>query len=89
MIEQFIQSQLKSQPRPTRQSLSLSVTQNFGQGSPTTQNNVWWENIWVDNREIPERRCRDNHDTWMNDPDLNNAMRKFAITQDDSKYRSC
>ena len=89
MVQQFIQSQLKSQPRPTRRSLSLGVARNFGRGSPTARNIVRWENMWVDNREIPERKGRDDHDSWMYDLDLNDAMRKFAATQGDSKYRSC
>ncbi len=86
MVQQFIQSQLKFQPRPTRRSLSLSIARNFGRGSPTARNIVRWENMWVDNREIPERKGRDDQDSWMYDLDLNDAIRKFAATQGDSKY---
>ena len=41
MVHQFIQSQLKSQSRSTRRSLSLNVAPNFGQGSSTAQNIIW------------------------------------------------
>ena len=41
IVKQFIQSQLKSQSRPTRRSLSLGVARNFGQGSLTAQNIIW------------------------------------------------
>ena len=80
MVQQFIQSQLKTQPRPTRRSLSLGVARNFGRGGPTTRNIVRWENMWLDNRKIPERKKRDDHDFWIYDLYLNDAMRKFAAT---------
>ena len=89
MVQQFIQSQLKFQPRPTRRSLSFGVARNYGRGSPTTRNIVWWKNMWVDKSEIPERKGKDDHDSWMYDLDLNDAMRKFAATQGDSKYKLC
>ena len=63
MVQQFIQSQLKSQSRPTQRLLSLSAAWNFGRESPTAQNIVWWENIWLDNREISERKRRDDYDS--------------------------
>ena len=44
--------------------------------------------MWVNNHEIPERKGRDDYDSWMYDLNLNNAMRKFARTQGDSKFRS-
>ena len=40
----------------------------------------------MDNCEIPERKERDDHDSWMYDLDLNVAIKKFAATQGDSKY---
>ena len=45
--------------------------------------------MWVDKSEIPERKGKDDHDSWMYDLDLNDAMRKFAATQGDSKYKLC
>ena len=45
--------------------------------------------MWADNRKIPERKERDDYDSWMYDLDLNDVMRKFAATQGDSKYSSC
>ena len=36
--------------------------------------------MWIDNCEIPERKGRDDHDSWIYGLDLNNAMRKFATT---------
>ncbi len=43
----------------------------------------------MNNREIPEKKRRDDHDSWMYNLDLNDAMRKFAVTQSDSNFRSC
>ena len=42
--------------------------------------------MWVGNCKIPKRKERDDHDSWIYNLDLNNAIRKFATTQDDSKY---
>lgn len=36
-------------------------------------------------QEIPERKERDDYDSSVYDGDLNDAMRKFAGTQGDSK----
>lgn len=36
--------------------------------------------------KIPKRKDRDNYDSWMYDGDLNDAMRKFAAMQGNSKY---
>ena len=36
--------------------------------------------------EIPEKKERDNYDLWIYDGDLNDAMRKFAVTKGDGKY---
>ncbi len=40
----------------------------------------------MNTREIPKRKQRDDYDSWMYDRDLNDAMRKLAGTQSDSKY---
>lgn len=42
--------------------------------------------MWLDNCKTRERKKKDNHDSWMYDPNLNDAIRKFATTQGDSKY---
>lgn len=86
MVQQFLQSQLTSQPRPTRHALSLNVARAFGRSSPTARLIVQWEKEWVGTREIPERKEREDSDSWMYDGDLNDAMREFVRTQGDSKY---
>ena len=43
----------------------------------------------MDNREIPEKKGRDNYDSYIYNLDLNDIMKKFAATQDDNKFRSC
>ena len=63
MVQPFIQSQLKSQPRPIQRSLSLAVARNFGRGGPIVRNIVRWENMWVDNCGIPKRKEKDNHNS--------------------------
>ena len=87
MVQQFLQSQLNSQPSPTRRTLSLNVAQAFGRSSPTARLIVQWEKSWVELREIPERKEREDSDSWMYDGDLNDAMRAFVRTQGDSKSR--
>ena len=37
--------------------------------------------MWVNNRKIPERKARNDHDSWMYDLDWNDSMRKFGATQ--------
>ena len=37
-------------------------------------------------RKILERKDRDNDDSWIYDEDVNNAIKKFARVQKDSKY---
>lgn len=39
----------------------------------------------MDNRKIPERKEKDDHDSWMYDLDLNDVIKKFAATQGDSE----
>ncbi len=86
MVQQFIQSQLRTKPSPTRQSLSLTIACAFGRGQTTARNILRWGNSWVDEKVISERKNRDDHDSWMYDVDLNDAMRKFAKIQGDRTY---
>ncbi len=86
MVQQFLQSQLNSQSSPTRRTLSLNVARAFGRSSPTARLIVQWEKSWVGLREIPERKEREDSDSWMYDGDLDDAMRAFVKTQGDSKY---
>ena len=86
IVQQFLQSQLTSKPRPTRHALSHNVAQAFGRSSPKARLIVQWEKEWVDTREIPERKKREDSDLWMYDGDLNDAMREFVRTEGDSKY---
>lgn len=39
----------------------------------------------MDNRKSPERKEKDDHDSWMYDLDLNDVIKKFAATQGDSE----
>ena len=86
MVQQFFQSQLTSQPSQRRRNLSLNVARGFGRGNPTARNIVRWEKEWVSSRTIPERKEREDFDSWMYDGDLNDAMREFVRTQGNSKY---
>lgn len=85
MVLQFLQVQIKTGPNQ-REVLSLNVAQAFGRGQPTARNIATWEKSWVENREIPERKMRDDGDSWMYDEDVNNSIRNFARIQGDSKY---
>lgn len=82
MVQQFLQSQLSSQSSPKRRDLSLNVAQSFGKIRPTARNIVQWEKKWDESRESPERKEREDSDSWMCDGDLNDAMRKFVRTHD-------
>lgn len=86
MVQQFLQTQLRSQPSQTRRDLSLTVSQAFGWGHHMARNIVQWEKSWVSIREIPEKKERKDGDSWLHDEDVNDAIRKFARTQGDSKY---
>ena len=43
MVQQFLQSQLTSQPSQRCRNLSLNVARGFGRGNPTARNIVRWE----------------------------------------------
>ena len=86
MAQQFLQIQLKNRPSSTRRSLSLIVAQSFGRGYNTARNIVRWENSWVDEREIPERKSPKIYASWMDDEELKESIRDFACTQGDSRY---
>ena len=86
MVQQFFQAQLTTGPSQIRRNLSRTVAQLFGRNTFTARNIFRWENLWVSQREIPEGKERDDYDSWMYDRDVNDAMRKFAGTQSDSKY---
>lgn len=85
IVQQFIQSQITTGERQ-REELSLNVARSFGLNKPTARNIVQWENIWVDLQEIPERKEKEDYDSWIHDPDLNDAIRAFVRTQGDCKY---
>lgn len=86
MVQQFLQSQLTSQPNQRRKTLSLNIARAFGRGRPTAHNIVRWEKEGAVSQTIPERKEREDFDSWMYDGDLNNAIREFVRTQGDSKY---
>lgn len=86
MVQQFLQIQLKNRSNSTRRSLSLIVAQSFGRGYNTARNIVRWENSWVDEREIPERKSREIYASWMDDKELKESIRDFARTQGNCTY---
>ena len=86
MVQQFLRAQLTTGPSQTRRDFPRSFARSFGRGTFTARNIVRWENLWVTKREISERKGRDDYDLWMYDGGLNDAMRKFAAIQGDSKY---
>ena len=85
MVQQFFQSQLTTQPSLRRRTLSLNVARSFGRGNPTARNSSM-EREWVGSRKIPERKEREDSDSWIYNGDLNDAMREFVRMQGDSKY---
>ena len=85
MVQQFLQTQLKSQPSQIWRDLSLTVSRVFGRGYPTARNIVQREKSWVEKREIPERKERIDGDSWMYDEEVNDVILKFARAQGDSK----
>ncbi len=86
MVEKSFQAYPITGPNQTRCSFSCNISWLFGRGTFTARIIVHWENLWVNKREIPERNKRDDYDFWVYDEDLNDAMRKFAGRQGDSKY---
>ncbi len=80
MVQQFLQTQLRSQPSQTRRDLSLPVSRAFVRGHHMARNIVQWEKSWVSIREIPEKKEREYGDSWLHDENLNDAIRKFAKT---------
>ena len=57
----------------------------FGRSSPTARFIIQWEKSWVELREIPERKEREDSDLWIYD--LNDAMKAFMRTKGNSKSR--
>ena len=88
MVQQFLQIQLKSRLSSTRRSLSLIVAQYFGQRYNTARNIVRWERLWVDEREIPERKSREDYFLWMDNKELKESLRDFARIKENSMYLS-
>lgn len=86
MVQQFLHSQLSSQPSQRRRNISRNVARSFGRRGPTARNIVRWEKEWVASRNIPESKGREDSNSWMYDGDLNDAMREFVRTQGDRKY---
>ena len=54
MVQQFFQTQLKSQPSQSWRELSLIISRAFGRGHHTSRSIMQGENLWVHTREIPE-----------------------------------
>ena len=59
MAQQFLQTQLKSQPSHIRRDLSLNVSRAFGRGYPTARNIVQWEKSWVEKKRNPRKERKD------------------------------
>ena len=86
MVQQFLHTQLKNQSSQSRIDLALTVSRRFDQGFHTARSIVQWEKSWVEEREIPQRKDRNDGDSWMYNEDVNDAIKEFAKTQGDSKY---
>lgn len=86
MVQQFLHTQLKNQSSRSKRDLALTVSWGFGRGFHTARSIVQWEKSWVEEREIPERKDRNDGDSWMYDDDVNDAIKVFARAQGDSKY---
>ncbi len=86
MVQQFRQSQLSSQSSPKQRDVSLNVARSFGKSRSSAHNIIRWKKKWVESREIPGKKEREDSDSWMYDGDLNDTMRKFVKTQGDRKY---
>ena len=65
MVQQFLQTQLKIQPSQTRRGLSMTIARGFGRRQTTARNIVRWETLWVDKRNIPERKERQDYFSWI------------------------
>lgn len=78
MVQQFLQTQLKTQPSQSRRELSLTVSCAFSRGHHTSCSIVQWENSWVHIREILEQKERSDGESWIYDEDVNNAIKEFA-----------
>ena len=61
MVQQFFQTQLKTQPSQTRRDLSMTIARGFGRGQTTARNIVQWKTSWVDEQNIPERKKRQDY----------------------------
>lgn len=86
MVQQFLHTQLKKQSSQSRRDLALTISRGFGRGFHTAHSIVQWEKLWVEKREIPERKDRNDGDLWMYDDDVNDAIKELARAQGDSKY---
>lgn len=62
------------------------MANTFGRGYNTSRDIVQWENSWVDEREIPERKSREIYALWMDNEELKESIRDFARTQGNRIY---
>lgn len=85
MVQQFLQTQLKTQPSQTHRKLSMTIARGFGRGQATARNIVRWENLWVDKRDIPEKKERQDYFLWIDDKELKESIRDSARRQGDRK----
>lgn len=83
MVQHFLNIQETIQPSQPRKKTSLSTARCFKYGHRTANNIVRWENLWIDHREIPERKESKDYESWMDDEDLKKSIRDFARKQGD------
>lgn len=88
MVQQFLTIQEITQPSQPRKVLSLNIARCFGRSHGTAKNIVRWENSWVNNREVPQRKERNDYESWMDDESLRESMRDFARKLGDRMYYS-
>lgn len=64
----------------------MGVARCFGRGQETSWNIIRWENSWIDERFIPEKKHYRDHESWMDDEDLLGSVQNFAKQQGDRMY---
>ena len=82
----WLQSNRDAFPGVNRRILVFMITAGNKKGKTTAQRIVQWENSWVSQRVIPERKNRAAcNESWMNEEDILFAAREFIKTQGEGK----
>lgn len=84
MVQHFLNIQEVTQPSQPRKVTSLNTARCFKESHGTAKSIRQWETSWVEDRVIPERKERDDYESWMDDETLRESIRDFARRQGDS-----